>query len=387
MSYAIRVALAGTVLLTAAVVAWTVGGDPPGADDSRAQIEAMSQAERDRLRRAYEEYRGLSPSDREAVRRLHETVARDPSLEQTLVDYEAFLATLEPAEREELRQETDDRKRIEGVEKIVAERESRGRRWFAARFVKGPVLAPPQLEEAMGVVVEALKLPASEEEKLGKIEEDHVRHLRIMRMVKANVASDRSREQDRSRARWPDDATAREILKLHPDDEFRERLLAGDESADPGKREWERGFRRTVAVGLLARSLLAEWHAAAFRVVKREDLHRAFEELSQEERNKLAERHPGELVRAAIRDVIAKRTDDVGAFGKEFEEVVGIYTQLDPWTNPHGSPPPFGGPLRRDGDRDNDRRDGDGRDDGRPGDGRRGFGRGPDRDRDGPGRD
>jgi len=377
MNHAIRLTLAGTVLLMAAIAAWSIGGDPPEADQNRQRIAAMSEAERDRLRRSYEEFRRLSSSERDAVRRLHESVSSQPDLKQAFMDYETFLTTLDPAEREELRQERDPGKRIAHVEQLVSERDSRGRgSRFAGRFVEGPVLSSAELDEALNVMLESLDLPASDKKSLRAIEEDHVRHLRILEQAAKKVPSDRWRNPERSQERWPDDETLVAILKLFPESRFREGLLK--EEQDPGRREWQRGFRRSVAFSLLARSLLAEWHSVAMRVIDPKTLQTAFEALSQTERDKLVGRPPGELVRAAIRDVLAKRDDPIGVFAKEFDEAADLRSKLDPFAHGFGGRrgpgPSFGGP-------DGGRRDG-GRGDG-PGDGRRG---GPDR-RDGPGRD
>lgn len=374
MKHAIRLSIAGTVLLTAAVAAWSIGGEPPEADLNRQRIAAMSEAERDRVRRAQDEFRRLSPSERDSVRRLHQAVELQPDLKQAFLDYESFLGTLDPAEREELRQQPDPAKRLARVEAIVAERDSRGRgSSFGGRFIDGPILSPDRLDEASNVVLESLHLPASEEQRLRAIEEDHMRHLRIVQQAAEKVPSDRWRDPERSRERWPDDATLVAILELYPESQFRAGLLKDE--ADPGRREWQRVFRRSVAIGLLVRSLLAEWHDVALRVIDPETLRTAFEELPQGERDKLIGRPPGDLVRAAIRDVLAKREDAVGAFAKDFDEVADLRGKLDPFAHGFGGRRGPGGPF---GGPDGGRRDG-GRGDG-PGDGRRGR---PDR-RDGP---
>lgn len=370
MKHAARLSVAGTILLTAAIAAWSIGGDPPEADQNRQRIAAMSEAERDRVRRAYDEFRRLPPSEQVAMRRLHETVESQPDLKQAFVEYEAFLATLDPAEREELRQQADSSKRVARVGELVAERDSRGRGpWFVGRFVEGPILPADRLDEALDVVLESLSLPASEKADLRAIEHDHVRHLEIMRQAAKKIPSDRWRDPERSRERWPDDETLSAILRLYPESRFREGLLKDE--TDPGRREWQRVFRRSAAIGLLARSLLAEWHSVALRMIDPDMLRDAFEQLPQGERDKLVGHPPGELVRAAIRDVLAKRDDGVGAFAREFDEVADLHAKLDPFAHGFGGRRGPGGPF---GGPDGGRREG-GRGNG-PGDGRRG---GPDR--------
>jgi hypothetical protein len=187
---------------------------------------------------------------------------------------------------------------------------------------------------------------------------------------------------------WPDDSTVEQVLTHFPDGWFKDRFLkdpgdkdkgdhdkGGKDQSEPaatarqddrrgGDRRWDpHAFRRSVALSLLARSLLAEWQEEATKVLGPERIETAIKSLPEKEQNDLARRRPDELFRKAILGMIANppKQDDGNAkpdgeavrFAKDFAEVVKLRDRFDPFGRDgqgRGGPgfafPPDGGPGR-----------------------------------------
>lgn len=352
MTLAIRLSAAGTVMLVAALAAWSIGGDPPDAAERRMKIAAMTETERSQLRRKLDDFERLSAADRESIQRIHDAVELDPSLLRTLLEYENFVSTLGPWEQAELRQlETDER--IERIEHLAAERSRRtGPRhpsWLSGRIMPGSVYPPAELEQVMQFLANALAVSEAEREQLQALP-PHERHLAIARRTAEKIRSTADKQP------WPDTDTVQQLLKFFPDGWLKDRLERRDQSPEE---------LRSDTIGLLMRSLYAEWQSQAVEVIPPSELRAALDSLPERQQAELQRRDPNELLRQVVQ-AIAEGSGASRDFAKRYHEVTDLWREFDRFARGRrGSGPPGErrsfGPGRPDVDRDNasneDRRD------------------------------
>ncbi|MGC1275552.1 MAG: hypothetical protein WBC44_17725 [Planctomycetaceae bacterium] len=347
MTVAIRFALAGTVMLVAALAAWSIGGDPPDAAERRLKIAAMTETERSQLRRKLDDFQRLSEADREAMRKIHAAVELDPSLLRTLLDYEDFVSTLELFEQAELRQmETDER--LKRVEHLAAERSQRNEprhpSWLAGRIMPGSVYPPAELEQVMQFLADALQISVAEREQLQAMP-PHERHLAIARRTAEKIRSSADNQS------WPDSDTVQQLLKFFPDGWLKGRLERRDQSPEE---------RRNDTIGLLMRSLYAEWQTQAVEIIPPSELRTALDSLPERQQAELQRRDPNELLRQVVQ-VIAEGKGGSRDFAKRYHEVTDLWREFDRFARGRrGSGPPGDrrdfGPGRRGDDSPSDER-------------------------------
>lgn len=360
MKTPLRIAIVGIVALMLSLGAWTVGGRAEDEAERRATIANKTQAERDQLRRRYDEFKQLSKTERDEVRRLHEAVERDPGLARTLADYEAFVSRLDPLDQQELQQKDGIQARMALVEKLIAERVRTDRpgrpSWLFGRFAEGPVLPPSQFGRAVDLLAASLELPQTELRRIEELPRPEQRHLAIIKHAVARRGNDRGRP-------WLDEETTDEVLELLPEGRTRDWLLSEKTSSE---------FRRASIPSLLARSLLAEWQMIVPLVIPQAQIEAALEKVPERDQADWARRDPGRLQRAIVEE-LEKQPGSTGEFARQFDEVVRLRNDLDPFARDrrrHFGRPPFGGSDRGDDrrGRDEDHRGRDGDHNGRDGD-------------------
>ncbi|HEX6984030.1 MAG TPA: hypothetical protein VF170_01580, partial [Planctomycetaceae bacterium] len=307
------------------------------------------------LRRKFDDFRRMSETERQEIRRIHEAVQGDESLRRTLLEYGQFVASLDPWEQAELRK-LAPQERLGRVEALIAERQRRGGRgrpvWLAGRFPDGWVIPREQLDEATDLLSESA-VPAAERDRIRNLPA-HVRHLEIVRHAAAKYRSGRPDPT------WPDEATARRVLELLPESRFKGIMLRQEQPAE---------LLRETMFAVLTRSLVSEWQAEAVRLIPAREIQEALAELPEREQAESARRDPGELLRRVL-PLIARRGGPSGELAKRFAEVVQLWVEFDPFAPGHRGPRGFFSPPGRrgfDGDRrgfDGNRRGGpDGPDD------------------------
>lgn len=108
------------------------------------QIAAMSESERQRLERNFESFQRMTPDEQAKVRSFHQELQRDLSERQgeltaVLNDYQNWLTTLQPFERDQLANAASPQERIILMKRIV----ERQRERTAARSMQRGPLPPP----------------------------------------------------------------------------------------------------------------------------------------------------------------------------------------------------------------------------------------------------
>lgn len=96
-------------------------GDDVNLAERANRVKQMTAEDRARLQKNIETFRQLTAEERAAYRHLSATVESDPGLKQLMATYTAWLQTLTPGQREELRLERDINKRRDLVEKFRKE--------------------------------------------------------------------------------------------------------------------------------------------------------------------------------------------------------------------------------------------------------------------------
>ncbi len=165
----------GTVVLTLAVLA-SVGLAPLVLRGDRAEqarlrrnyerIVGMTQAERDRLERNYARFLKMTPAEQAKWREFHNRIELDKQqnsarLANTMNDYYDWLQGISGYRREQLRNEHDDKKRMELLSKVVQEEltdELASAQEFRSlpRFGRVPILSEEELEMVFGILEEFL---------------------------------------------------------------------------------------------------------------------------------------------------------------------------------------------------------------------------------------
>ncbi len=353
MRLAIRFAALGTVALVAALAAWSVGGEPSDADDRRLRIATMTESERSQLIRKYNDFQRLAPETRMQIQQMHAAVENEPRLRRTLLEYQKFVSTLDPLDQTELREmATDERlaRVTHLVERRSKRRESPRRSGLGGRVPSDWIYGPAEFDEAMQILAESLGLPESQRQELEALPA-HQRHLRIARQAADKIASG-----GRSPS-WPDVPTVNRLLNLFPDGWLKNRIRDNDSSDDR---------RRNAVVGLLMRSLYAEWQTQALEVIPSSELQAALEKLPERRQAELQLRDPGELLRQVVH-VIAEGETGSSEFAQQFEDVTDLWRRFDRFSRSRRGDRNDRGdrddrPGRRRGPPDEVRREGDRRD-------------------------
>jgi len=107
--------------------------EPPHAELERRRkdIEKMTEVERDRIKRNFDDYRKLSSEKKADLKELHERVEKDEELHKTLQEYNEWLSKLSPGQRDDLRKESDPARRAKKVAEIREEQQRQERSGFS----------------------------------------------------------------------------------------------------------------------------------------------------------------------------------------------------------------------------------------------------------------
>lgn len=238
--------------------------DRAEAQQRRERIAAMSAAQRQQLQRNWSAFQALPPERRRDYRVLHDQLRDDQQrggkLSAVMDRYSAWLATLDPWQRDELRNETDPDQRLALVRKFKAEQEesqSHGREmlptgmgspfsgWFLSRI---PALDEADLEAVMQVAAGSLPLSNQERAALRQLTPAQ-RHARILVHALRQQADRSSR-----RLAWPDDNTAAKMATVVKNEEARRWLESSRMSSDQ---------RRYMLFGRILKSIFVEMNEVA----------------------------------------------------------------------------------------------------------------------------
>lgn len=237
---------------------------PEEAEQRRARIAAMSAAQRQQLERNWSAFQALPPERRQAFRTLHAELSDDRQrggkLSTVMDRYSAWLATLDPWQRDELRHETDPNQRLALVKKFKAEQEesqSHGREmlptgmgspfsgWFLSRI---PSLSESDLDAVMQVAADSLSLTSQERAALGQLAPAH-RHARIL-----VHALRREVDKEPHRLAWPNEALSERMAASVKDEEARRWLQSSRMSSDQ---------KRSMLFGRILKSIFVEMNEVA----------------------------------------------------------------------------------------------------------------------------
>ncbi|MEX2287882.1 MAG: hypothetical protein WD648_12385 [Planctomycetaceae bacterium] len=286
--------LAGALAIVVAacpVIAADAGADELAA--RRQKIANKSEVERDLLNQQHAKFLAMSPSQQDAIRRLHEELEADArvdgSLRAVLRNYQAWLKVLSPWERAEIRAETDPEKRISLIRRIKEQEETELEQPVPARDppLKSPDgsdprrrrggtrLADADFQRIVEIIAKSLELPQDEQNVLAALPPAH-RHIRIL--MKA-LERQKPGEGQPPRERWPSDDLVNRMIEAISDPRTRERLE--DPERSPDQRRW---FLRSML-------FYASFHEAGDEWKKRrptdEQMLNYFRDLDPQERDKL----------------------------------------------------------------------------------------------------
>jgi hypothetical protein len=336
-------------LVWTAAVSWTprvVAGVGSEELVARGQeIENMTAIERDRLERNWALFQSLPDERKQHYRDLHQQVQQDRTtggrLHDTLETYSAWLQTLSPGKRADLREATDPAKKLELVRKFKKEQDERQSHaledpaWDVSQmrgrfrpFGGGKVLESSELKAALQAL--AKELPAN---KRPDVEFDSLRDKwGGYQKIVATTA-----EQAGGRSEWPSPAQQKVI----------ESALKADEQIANYARMQNDDERRRMFGRMILNSLTAELHRdGEVFLPKESELPALFEHMSGEEREKIMQNRPREMNWQLMRKYFESKRNDP-AF-QEFQqirrEVAGFTFAF--WRDADlGRPDRFGRPL------------------------------------------
>jgi hypothetical protein len=121
--------LLAVALLSVATVPFLLRADDPELTMRRRQIAGMSQAERERIDRSFQQFETMSEQERQHLRQFDATLQEDRisnrgRLTETLNTYEQWLKTVTPHQRDALRRESDPARRIALIRDIIESQRS-----------------------------------------------------------------------------------------------------------------------------------------------------------------------------------------------------------------------------------------------------------------------
>lgn len=275
--------LAAAALLAAVVplLLGAVGRESPA--ESRRQIAALSQAERDELQRKYREWKSLSDEQRDELRKLHTDLQQHPDLVPTLDRYAKWLSHLPPWDRLALRQQTDPFQRMALVRKIEQqriaeqeqrqrERESRDRReWgplnlFALR--RYPAMGAEPLAQVMQIIEGTLNLTPEQRQNLEPAEGPKRRLLVLIAALQQAAAA--------PGGRWPSLELLEQLKAPLTDD----RVTGYLDSLTPEAQQ-------AAIVPILVRSITSQWMDIWSRELSQREVRAVYESLGRRQRDEL----------------------------------------------------------------------------------------------------
>ncbi|MBT5020519.1 hypothetical protein OAH05_01705 [bacterium] len=176
-------------------------------EQNRQIIATMTQSERDSLERNFAAYQKKTPQELATIQGFHHAIEENRSqssgeYSKALDQYDLWLATIEPFQRDELKEISDPLERIRRMSEILREQRSREassvvrRRFQNSPLANVPVLNKEQLQTLMDGVedLEKDRLSDQQESELNRLG-GIARFLKMLQMLKENT---QLRPQDRS---------------------------------------------------------------------------------------------------------------------------------------------------------------------------------------------
>lgn len=211
----IRIWLLISVLLAIGVAPFLAQGDQATIklrEENAQEIAMMSQSERDRLERNFAAYQSMPPKKIAELKAFHQKLEEDRNqssgdLSVAMEQYNEWLNTIEPLQRDQLKATTDPQERLKLMSRFVREQRERDvssvfRRRFAnspfAKFtVNTPVLNLDELKELMEriEIKERDQLTVSQKSEINR-KVGIARFLTLLNMLKQNSTL---RPQDRGK--------------------------------------------------------------------------------------------------------------------------------------------------------------------------------------------
>lgn len=312
-------------------------------------VARMSQMERDRLQRNLQAFHQAGPAKqveyRQLTEQLNENRQTGGHLSSLLQIYSAWLHTLTPSQREELRLATESGKKLLLVQKFKEDQYRRVETIASALpeiEPSGPrplglpkPLSPSDVSAIINILV--AELPTDDQEKFGK----------TPRLEQYPEILRRSIHQAESPRDWPSAAAQENILAAVP---TQVRHIIKRNSAN----------QRDRLIGLMFWSILSQaTEELRPRLPKDNDLKQIFDSLDTDQRARLEQRPPEEMRRDLIRRYFDQQDDKTFTRAQELRRELGRLMDeigLPPPRGPlqgDGFPPPRAGENRpgRDGDR------------------------------------
>lgn len=325
---------------------------PHGFDSCARRVEAMPQPERDRIDRNFREFLAMDEAERNHYRNMHNRLEQDVEEGQGVYaaefqNYTAWLRTIPPYRREELKHTTDSGKRLELMRQIVeeeAERETReqffripGLRRFAFRNRRPLLLEPEQYQAMMAEVERSVDLTPSQKNELAGLSGlEHT--FRLFEFLSEGTPLNRALSQ----------AEVHRIIQKAGIESLVETVEAR-EPAEPGEsdgprepfaeRDPERGVLMAVIFTNVGKEYEIEVHERSRP--SEDDLRKFLNDLDVQDRDRLLRLEPDEFNRQLHERYAADRGDlDIrvvfrGMFGGEGEG-------RPPFRSPGGRPGPEG---------------------------------------------
>jgi len=364
------------------LIAFLAGACQASAGESSAELQQRSQevgsmtaVERERLQRNWKTFQSLPEVRKQHYRQLHQSLEADrkdgsKQLHHVLQTYTAWLQTLNPGQRADLRGARSEKEKLDLVRKFKADQESqqeshalRGpeedefprQRWRFLQRNARP-FTPAELNSVMKALTELLSAPERDQ-----VEREGDTWSKYRRIVLASA------QQAGGPPEWPSPEQQAKMFDAISKSERAVRLkgLSNDQQR---RRQWAMTIFSSFAAQLLA-------EAAPFHPQK-DQLEQFFESMSNESREALIQLPAEVMNQELIRRYYVERlrqNPDFSEFSQRQREFQGFafrfLTEADVYPRPgpgffhRGGPPP-------------DRRDGPDRDEGPPR-GDRGPGRRP----------
>ncbi len=287
-------ALLAVAAVGIAVMPFLLGAEDPQFQRRRQQIATMTQPERERLQRNFEQFAKLSESDRAHFRDLHAKLEADRTNEQgranaALEAYSQWLQTIPPFERDALQKEPDPGGKLSLVREVIdRQREDRVERRIASaietRLGPIPTLSEEDLRSMLAVIEEAAE-PALRNTAVEKELEGYTGLAKTLKMFELLGRKDKRLLPLLTESRM------QHLVEAISDEEARQMLSteADDRSASPNAR------KRKVVVTLWKNLAIAIEKEMRQRVVTSQKMETMFAKLPVSEQEKLLDLSPDEF--------------------------------------------------------------------------------------------
>lgn len=315
------------------------------------EVESMTTVERERLQRNWQQFQSLPEDRKQHFRQLHDQLEADfksggNQLNHTMQTYAAWLQTLTPGQRADLRQAKTAREKLDLVRRFKSVQDQRSESqalneprpgpdfephlWRKLRSIAQP-LAQDELNKVMDALAESL--PPNERNSIDQLDPKKDRWQRYRRIIQSSAVQ-AGGSQD-----WPDREQQAEMLAALAKSERAERLKA--------IKEEEQRRRRFVAVILCSFAADVLGELDAFQP-KAEDRERLFEELDNTSREELMQLQPEQVPDALMRRYYRQRLQS----SPEFQDFVKNQQQFKEFIGRFMNEAGMGGPPRPPGGRD-----------------------------------